>query len=297
MQKPLILAKCEYELLRPGCRCVICANNEDLTDSPTHQRQTAQESLCAWEGTMNLSAMRRRNENSQISGHRPEEAPLWKSSHLGPDRTAERQLSSFYIIFFIVRKDKIKDRTKWPGLTFELPGPAAGELLLCSFFVSVSVSWTEMSQNPDKGGKVHGILSGEKYFLFTLHSVTWPVPESRPLQLKWVDVTVLALSVQKQVIPVITAGCRTPRRKRLLWFCLRWGSWPNLRALQSRQGCDTEGDRQSEALGHWRPSESHRLCFKSLDFYKETRPVCFSAKVSLSACMMFKSGHIKAGLL
>lgn len=98
----------------------------------------------------------------QKSGHRPEEAPLWKSSHLGPDRTAERQLSSFYIIFFIGRKDKIKDRTKWPGLTFELPGPAAGELLLCSFFVSVSVSWTEMSQNPDKGGKVHGILSGEK---------------------------------------------------------------------------------------------------------------------------------------
>lgn len=112
----------------------------------------------------------------QKSGHRPEEAPLWKSSHLGPDRTAERQLSSFYIIFFIGCKDKIKDRTKWPGLTFELPGPAAGELLLCSFFVSISVSWTEMSQNPDKGGKVHGILSGEKYFLFSLHSVTWPVP-------------------------------------------------------------------------------------------------------------------------
>lgn len=110
----------------------------------------------------------------QDSLHTPAAARLWKSSRLGPDRTAGKQLNTDRRRFSFLENcyesvRKIRSRTNWAGLTSEFPGGAVGRLLLGSGSGSVGVRWKEMSQNPNEGAKVQRFLSGGekvKYFQF-----------------------------------------------------------------------------------------------------------------------------------
>lgn len=102
---------------------------------------------------------------------------------------------------------------------------------------------------------------------------TWPVAVKQPLQLKVVDVTVLGI---RRPCSVITeAGDSSdnsrlsyPEEKKASMILPPTGFMAKPPSASKSSGL-RHRERQSEALGHWRPSESHRLCFKSLDFYKE----------------------------
>lgn len=92
--------------------------------------------------------------------HRPEEVPLWRFFHLGPDRTTEKQLHTDH------RQSSVWGtggaNTQWEqwgvgGLTLEFPGSGVGQFLLRSS--SAPPGWTEVSQDSDESGKIHRFLA------------------------------------------------------------------------------------------------------------------------------------------